>query len=122
MDKSDQYRFYIAVGAKIREARTKANLNQDPFGKMLNLTRTSIINIEKGRQHPSLHLLWDIAQILEIEIVELFPKFEVSGTAIDVEWNNIIEKELHDKESKMKISGFVKEIRSRDKKYAKQKN
>lgn len=40
---------------------------------MLNISRTSVVNIEAGRQHAPLHLLWQIAEILGIDVLMLIP-------------------------------------------------
>src|SRR5688572_2915683 len=89
MSESDQKRFYELLGERIRDARTDAKLKQETFASYLNLSRSSIVNIEKGRQHPQIHLLWDIAKILNIEVSEIFPKMP-SSEKISPEWSRII--------------------------------
>lgn len=37
------------------------------------MSRVSIVNIEAGRQHPPVHVLWDIAQELDVELTFLLP-------------------------------------------------
>lgn len=64
--------FYAAVGRLIAKART-GRLTQEALAKRTALTRTSIINIEKGRQQVLLHTLVDIAQALSVPVVELIP-------------------------------------------------
>lgn len=105
MEKADQIRFYSALGEKIMKARIDANIKQEPFGKLLGLTRTSIINIEKGRQHPSIHLLWEIARILEIEVVSLLPDFKTENT-ISPEIKEKIDG-IENTESRLKITNFI---------------
>lgn len=48
--------FNRAFGRKLREARNEAGLSQDDLAKLVDLSRTSITNIEKGNQQPSLKL------------------------------------------------------------------
>jgi transcriptional regulator with XRE-family HTH domain len=64
--------FYAAVGRRISKARN-GRLTQEALAKRTALTRTSIINIEKGRQQILLHTLVGIAQALGVPVMELIP-------------------------------------------------
>ncbi|AGK57045.1 hypothetical protein HYPDE_26823 [Hyphomicrobium denitrificans 1NES1] len=71
--RGDQNRqFYAEVGRLIAKARN-GRATQDHLAKRTGLTRTSIINIEKGRQQVYLHTLVDIASALEVPVSELIP-------------------------------------------------
>lgn len=67
-----QKMLYIELGKKIKNARGE-RLSQADLAKASFLSRTSITNIEKGRQHLPLHTLYAIANALEIHIGELLP-------------------------------------------------
>jgi len=67
--------FYAAVGKRIAKARV-GRATQDALAKKTALTRTSIINIEKGRQQILLHTLVDIAHALHVPITELIPDLD----------------------------------------------
>src|SRR5437879_2601330 len=56
----DHSTFYKQVGEKIRSRRGK-KLSQEALASAVGLTRTSISNIEKGRQRLLLHTLVDVA-------------------------------------------------------------
>lgn len=109
MIQSEQNKFYLILGTRIREFRIKASLKQETFAIFLKLSRASIVNIEKGRQHPSIHLLLDIAKVLNIHISDLLPQFEVEEK-VSPQWKKIIAKETKDKASKEKIFSFIEEI------------
>lgn len=64
--------FYAAVGQQIAKTRV-GRLTQEALGKKAGLTRTSIINIEKGRQQILLHTLVDIARALQVPVSALIP-------------------------------------------------
>jgi transcriptional regulator with XRE-family HTH domain len=64
--------FYAAVGRRITKARA-GSLTQEALAKKTALTRTSIINIEKGRQQILLHTLVGIAQALRVPLTDLVP-------------------------------------------------
>jgi transcriptional regulator with XRE-family HTH domain len=48
---------YLEFGRRLRRARAGANLTQEELGAKVGLSRTSITNIERGRQHIPLHTL-----------------------------------------------------------------
>ncbi|UHA73269.1 helix-turn-helix domain-containing protein [Paenibacillus sp. 481] len=70
----NEQEIYVFVGYKIREWRSIKNLTQEQLGEKLNMSRPSISNIEAGRHHISLHLLFRLAYILEIPPQELITK------------------------------------------------
>ncbi|MGD0581239.1 MAG: helix-turn-helix transcriptional regulator, partial [Bryobacteraceae bacterium] len=68
----DHSAFYQQVGEKIHARRGK-NLSQEALASAVGLTRSSISNIEKGRQRLLLHTLVDIAEALHVEAARLLP-------------------------------------------------
>lgn len=66
---------YQAVGARIKRTRKriKPRVSQESLATKLGVSRASIVNIEAGRQHPPLDLLWRIAEALETEVTMLIP-------------------------------------------------
>ena len=73
--------FYEEVGRRIRDARTrrKPPLTQEQLAKEVALTRTSITNVEKGRQKVLLHTLADIAVALQVHPASLLPESDGDG-------------------------------------------
>lgn len=70
----DDQALYADVGRRIRDARLRQNLTQDALASAISLTRTSITNIEKGRQKILLHTLFDVAGVLGVEPTSLLPQ------------------------------------------------
>src|SRR2546430_16010603 len=62
---------YRVIGQRVRAERHKRKLTQDELAEMAQLTRTSITNIERGRQKLLLHTLFAFAAAFEIEAKEL---------------------------------------------------
>lgn len=60
--------FYETLGKKIRKARDERNLSQDAMARAVGLSRTSITNIEKGRQPVQVHILMKIAETLNMSL------------------------------------------------------
>ncbi len=89
----DERELYRAVGRQLRERREKLKLSQNTIADDVGVQRTSITNIESGRQKPPLHLLYSICLALKIELVDVLPK---TG---DVELHKVVDVEVN-KETK----------------------
>lgn len=72
-EKADADLFYREFGQRVRLARKKANLSQEALGRAVGLTRTSVTNIEKGRQHVPLHMAFVLAEVLKTPPEDLLP-------------------------------------------------
>ena len=76
---------YEAFGRLVRKHRENGKkenrLTQDRLGALVGLSRTSITNIEKGRQHVSLHQLYRIADALGVTPDVLLPPPPTPGTS-----------------------------------------
>jgi len=79
-DSPQQVAFYKQLGANIRKSRQRLELSQDDLARSIGLTRTSLTNIENGRQHPPLHTFCDLAAQLKVEISALLPSRSPAGS------------------------------------------
>lgn len=66
--------FYAHVGAKVRSARVAADVSQELLAHRVGLTRSSIANLEAGRQRVALHLFVSISHALNKDVCELLPE------------------------------------------------
>jgi transcriptional regulator with XRE-family HTH domain len=66
--------FDRALGERIRAARERAGVKQDQLAQAVGLSRTSITNIERGRQGVQAHLLVRIAAVLGGPPADLLPR------------------------------------------------
>lgn len=73
MDAPEINSLYQKIGGRIRLLRKKQGFNQEQLGTLVGLSRTSIVNIESGKQHPTVHFLFDIARKFGVGVEELFP-------------------------------------------------
>lgn len=69
----EEERFHSQLGTIIRARREQVGLTQDQVALALSLSRTSIVNIEKGRQRIIAFQLVRLANILRCEVVDLLP-------------------------------------------------
>lgn len=67
---------YAAIGRAIREARRDREMSQEQLAQAVGILRTSIVNIENGRQRLPIDRLYDIADALKIQAVSLLPRNE----------------------------------------------
>jgi transcriptional regulator with XRE-family HTH domain len=111
MTESEQENFYKLLGERIKDARTKTGLKQEAFASYLNLSRASIVNIEKGRQHPPIHVLFVIAKVLNIDVGELLPVFSASDEKLNDKLNKLITNQTKgDKDTEEKLRSFIEGI------------
>src|SRR5215212_2661083 len=77
---------YVGLGALVRARREREGMTQGQLADRIGMTRTSITNIEKGRQKVQLHTLYDIAAALDASPAELLPSAQgVGPDAVDVQ-------------------------------------
>ena len=57
---------------RVKEMREKEGLTQKKLGEKVNVSRQAINAIETGKYDPSLWLAYDIAQLFNMSIEEVF--------------------------------------------------
>lgn len=87
--------FYEALGKKIRQTRDERNISQAEMARAIGLSRTSITNIEKGRQPVQVHILVKIAETLNVNFSTLL----------------IAEKPQNDKDKKTNLKKYERPVR-----------
>lgn len=75
--------FDRVLGKRIREARERAGVKQDQLAQAVGLSRTSITNIERGRQGVQAYLLTRIADVLGQRAAELLPRLDPGQSISD---------------------------------------
>ena len=63
-------------GSRLREVRKREKKGQKELGTALRLTRTSISNIERGKQRIYLDQVFEAARYLRVSIAELMPPLD----------------------------------------------
>lgn len=86
------------IGKKVREARKLKGLTQERLAEQLSLSRTSIANIERGKQKLSLYYLYVIANKLDVDASELLiPMSDFNSQFVDNSRSNSLLNELLDR-------------------------
>lgn len=86
----NQDKFYSELGGRVRKARIRLRLTQEQLASSLSLNRTSITNIEKGKQKMLAHTLLELAEVLEIPVNDLIPPVNQMSTTLRID--NLIDK------------------------------
>jgi len=57
---------------RIKEYREKYGLTQEALAEKVDVTRQTIIFLEKGKYNPSLRLAYKIARVFNVKIEDIF--------------------------------------------------
>ena len=73
---------WLQLGQRIKDARRARNLTQQDVADALGLTRTTMTQVERGKQNPLLHLP-ELSALFTVPMVELLdaPEMNASGLA-----------------------------------------
>lgn len=66
-------KLYRVFGSRLRALREEKSVTQEELARRVDLSRTSITNIEKGRQRIMLHQVVELAEALETDVGALIP-------------------------------------------------
>jgi transcriptional regulator with XRE-family HTH domain len=116
----DRLLLYRLLGERIQRARFQNCKSQRVLAEELGMSRTSMVNIEKGRQHTSIHVLWQIAERLNVEAAALLPTrrdYLASNRPVvldRVTIEKINRKAKDDPDTKRQLEEFVKWAKARD--------
>lgn len=119
-DTSQQDTFYQQLGQNIRNWRDRRGLSQAALANLVGLTRTSMTNIENGRQHPPLHTFCEIADHLKVDVSELLPHPEPPQQPVDVK--KIAGQQIRDKSELRFIESAIENHRRGSHGHPKKKN
>lgn len=61
------------IGNIIKEKRKSLKIRQDVLAEKINLSRTSIVNIEKGNQQLTLENLFELSKVFKCTMQDLLP-------------------------------------------------
>lgn len=85
---------YQIVGNNIQRLRKRKKLNQLEFSKIINLSRTGVVNLEKGRSQPSIFRIWEIAEFFGVTLHDIIPDCPEEGKPIVVAKNKELPESL----------------------------
>jgi transcriptional regulator with XRE-family HTH domain len=91
----DRDALYSQIGEKVRLLRINMSLNQEDVSKKVGMTRSSIAQIEAGKQAVSIYTLYRLGEVLNRPITDILPsadqfdaysanRFEEKGLVLDL--------------------------------------
>lgn len=89
-------------GEKLAQVRRARRVSQAELGKRVNLSRTTIANLERGSQNVQLHQMFTLARALDANPDELIPtgqELEPASEQVDQVLKSIRERILESVES-----------------------
>lgn len=104
--------FYSEVAEKLRLYRKRAKMDQETLAEHLRLSRTSVINIEKGRQRISLEQAWLAARALKVQIADLLPS--INPLTID-QWAEKIDTKTVGAKEKKNVMQWISKAKTQRK-------
>lgn len=96
MIKPEKITFFKNVGEAISTSRKNIGYSQEYLANKIGMSRASIVNIEKGRQHPSIFLLWKLSEVLNAQFVDLLPKFVTSNNQNNPLYHEVIKNKTNE--------------------------
>ena len=86
---------YSILGQRIRDRREELKYSQQQLAGIVSsiyeLKRSSISNIERGKQQPPLHIIYEICKALNLDIQTILPTYSDIQREISVKTNSSIE-------------------------------
>lgn len=64
----------MTISNKVKSLRLKKGLSQESLASAVNVTRQTIISLEKGSYIPSLLLAFDLSEVFGLPIEAIFKK------------------------------------------------
>lgn len=85
----DAEKLYRTVGERLKRTRHQLEVTQSELAEAAGVLRTSVANLEAGRQRPPLHVLYRISTALGVEVTAILPTnedvTESTETLVEVE-------------------------------------
>jgi transcriptional regulator with XRE-family HTH domain len=98
--------FYKHIGMTIRRGRESLGMTQGELAHLVGLSRTSLTNIELGRQRILVDQLAELANALHIQFSSLIPERNSEA---------VVDEASEHLESLPAVSHFLNSVRSHDK-------
>jgi DNA-binding XRE family transcriptional regulator len=100
--------FYKYLGAKVASERGRIGWTQEKLGKFLGLSRVSIVNIEKGKQKPSVYQLHKISNKFNLSLDTFVPIGTLEVGVVSTE--KILGLEI-DEKTIIQLNNFLSKIK-----------
>jgi transcriptional regulator with XRE-family HTH domain len=83
----------VIFGRRVRAARRAAGLTPTGLGGLVGLSRSSIANLEAGRQRVPIHVIWNLSAALGVPVRDLVPEPVIRTRATNPAVNRLLGQE-----------------------------
>lgn len=77
---------YEMFGQRVKDRRKELGMRQEDLAALTGLTRASIANIEAGKQRFPLHVIYEFANALAVDPLDLFPVPKAVTRTVKFSW------------------------------------
>jgi transcriptional regulator with XRE-family HTH domain len=102
----DEDKLYRTVGERLRRIRLGLEVTQAGLAEAAGVMRTSVVNLEAGRQRPPLHVLYRLCGALGVEVNDVLP----SGEEVAAEGEALVEVEGVEGPLTPRLAEFLKSV------------
>jgi len=105
-------RFYKDLGERIKTERIKKKISQEKLAELMNLTRSSVVNFERGRHRPSVYQVVQLGNFLSVDFTELIPfVFQKDSVPIpDIDIETAVTDQAMNNSAKNSVREFISTI------------
>jgi len=98
------------IANKIRTLRSNRGISQQVFSDCIGMSRSSIVNLEKGRQSLTIDNLYKICDVLECEVKDILPAVNKVITPFELPKDLVEEIDKISGSKSAKIKKLIKTI------------
>ena len=94
------------VGERLRRVRRQLEMTQLELAEAAGVLRTSVANVEAGRQRPPLHVLYRLCAAVGVEVTAILPANEEVTDSTEI----LVEVEGVDEPVPPRLAEFLKSV------------
>jgi|GEM_PF-1321372 len=110
---------YFILGQRIRDRREEMRYSQqqlaESVSQMYILKRSSISNIERGKQQPPLHIIYEICRALKLDVQTILPTYSEIQQKVNVDNHSNIETYIDkfniDEKTLKELNSAIKQLK-----------
>lgn len=83
------------IGERVRTIRLSKNISSESLTDYLNISRASVVNIEKGRQGASIEILIKLSYLFKCDVSDFLPSASLIDPCISNMVDDVYKKSIH---------------------------
>jgi len=91
------------IGSRIKELRSRKGFTQEQLSERMNINSKYLSNIERGKENPTLNILINLAESLDVELADIFNFVQLEHPAKRKSLINSLLKEADNNQLKLSV-------------------